>query len=43
MAMEEVTVKKHLKNAAPRLDALGKTGTLDKALQQKELLETLPS
>jgi DNA-binding CsgD family transcriptional regulator len=43
MDIEEVTVKKHLKNSAQKLDALGKTDTLYKALQQKELLETLHS
>ena len=41
MDIEEVTVKKHLKNAAQKLDATGKTDTLYKALQQKDLLETL--
>ena len=41
MGVEEVTVKKHLKNAARKLDASGKTDTLYIALQQKELLESL--
>jgi len=41
MDIEEVTVKKHLKNSAQKLDAFGKTDTLYKILQKKELLETL--
>ena len=40
MDIEEVTVKKHLKNAAQKLDASCKTDTLYKALQKKKLLET---
>lgn len=41
MGIEEVTVKKHLKNAAQKLGAVGKTDTLYEALKKKELLETL--
>jgi DNA-binding CsgD family transcriptional regulator len=41
MDIEEVTVKKHLKNAAQKLGAVGKTDTLYKTIQKKELLETL--
>lgn len=41
MDIEEVTVKKHLKNTAQKLDAVGKTDTLYRAIQKKELLETL--
>jgi DNA-binding NarL/FixJ family response regulator len=41
MDIEEVTVKKHLKNAGEKLDAIGKTDTLYRAIQLKELLETL--
>ena len=41
MDIEEVTVKKHLKNTAQKLGAVGKTDTLYKTIQKKELLETL--
>lgn len=41
MDIEEVTVKKHLKNTAQKLGAFGKTDTLYEAIQKKELLETL--
>jgi len=39
MDIEEVTVKKHLKNCAQRLGTIGKTDTLYQALQRKQLLE----
>ena len=41
MEIEEVTVKKHLKNSAQKLGTAGKTDTLYKIIQKKELLETL--
>ena len=41
MGIEEVTVKKHLKNAAKKLGALGRTESLYQAIRKKELLEFL--
>ncbi len=41
MDIEEVTVKKHLKNCAQKLGTVGKTDTLYQALQRKQLLEEI--
>lgn len=40
MEIEDVTVKKHLKNASSKLEAVGRTDTLYRAIKKKELLET---
>ena len=39
--IEEVTVKKHLKNCAQKLGAVWKTDTLYQALQRKQLIESI--
>lgn len=41
MQIEEITVKKHLKNVAGKLHAYGKTETLYKAIQKKNLLDSM--